>query len=256
MSSCRELERLFAPYVDGEAADDERASIDAHMERCPPCRTRVARERTARQVLVVSREQLRRCASSQLRARCSAYSGTAKAARPLAAFFSRRVLVPLSAAATIALAVAGMLFFGLSEPVDALAAQLAMDHVKCFQFPPGAVTEVDPDAAGRVWAATHGWALQVPPSSPPAHLKLIGLRRCTVTEGRTAHVMYKWRGEPLSVFVLPRTLQPETGLQQIVEKLGHEAIVWTDRGRTYVMVVRGRPDDVEPVVAYLKASAR
>jgi len=42
MSKCRDLEPLLAAYVDGEAAADECASVDAHVERCPPCRERLA----------------------------------------------------------------------------------------------------------------------------------------------------------------------------------------------------------------------
>jgi anti-sigma factor RsiW len=257
MSSCRDLEPLFTSYVDGEAAAGERASIDAHLERCPPCRTRVVRERAARQILIGRRERLQVCASGELRTRCAAQFRIAGgASRPAAAFFSRRLLVPLSLAATVVLAVAGVLLFGLTDPVEALAAQLAMDHVKCFQFSPGTAVHVDPDAMGRDWSGSQGWAIHVPASSPSAQLELLGLRRCAVTEGRTAHLMYRWRGQPLSVFVLPRTLQSGAGLQQIVEKFGHESIVWSDRGRTYVVVVRGRPDGVEPVVGYLKAHAR
>ena len=61
---------------------------------------------------------------------------------------------------------------------------------------------------GALWTAGHGWTLDVPPSSPPAQLELLGVRRCVTTSGGTAHIMYKWRGEPLSVFVLPRSSSP------------------------------------------------
>ena len=30
------------------------------------------------------------------------------------------------------------------------------------------------------------------------------MRRCLSTDGRVAHIMYTWRGAPLSVYVLPR----------------------------------------------------
>ena len=58
------------------------------------------------------------------------------------------------------------------------------------------------------------------------------------------------------MFILPQAFAGRSGVEQIVEKFGHEAIVWCDRqrGRTYVVVVRGRPRDVAPVVAYLKVN--
>ena len=40
---------------------------------------------------------------------------------------------PLSLAATLVLAVAGVFVFGLNNRVEALAASLAVDHVKCFK---------------------------------------------------------------------------------------------------------------------------
>jgi anti-sigma factor RsiW len=202
-------------------------------------------------VLVSSRSRLRVCASPHLRARCAAHRAIAGTSR--AGMFSR-VWLPLSLAATVLLALAGVFLFGVNDPVEALAAQLAIDHVTCFQFPPSAV--VDPGEVGKDWARSQGWPLHVPASSAAAGLQLIGLRRCRVSEGRTAHVMYKWRGQPLSVFVLPRTLQQDPRLRQIVEKFGHESIVWSDRGRTYVVVVRGHPNAVEPVVEYLKANTQ
>ena len=43
------------------------------------------------------------------------------------------------------LAVAGVFFIGLNGSVEALAAQLALDHVKCFQFAPDARRAIDAD---------------------------------------------------------------------------------------------------------------
>ncbi len=76
-----------------------------------------------------------------------------------------------------------------------------------------------------------------------------------MTEGRAAHLMYKWRGEPLSVYVLPS--EGHRGrIQEVVERFGHEAVLWTDRGRTYAVLARGRPEDFDNVVRYVKANVR
>jgi anti-sigma factor RsiW len=164
--------------------------------------------------------------------------------------------VPLSLAATLLLAVTGAFMLGLNEPVEALAAQLTLDHVRCFQFAPERLAHVDPASAGRDWAAAQGWSLQVPASSAATQLELLGVRRCLLSGGRVAHLMYKWRGEPLSVFVVPRMVRTGPQRDEIVEKFGHEAIVWSTGERTYVVLARGSPSDLDPVVGYVRANAR
>src|SRR6476660_2032201 len=138
MSDCRDVEPLMTPYVDGEAQPADQASVDAHIKACPPCREAVADERTAREVLHARREELRATAPDVLRRRCAAQ--TASIRRPVAASrpigLMRRSWVPLSLAATLVLTVAAVFLFGLNNRVEALATQLAVDHVKCFQFVP------------------------------------------------------------------------------------------------------------------------
>lgn len=252
MSKCQDLEPLFTPYVDGEGPPGDRASVEAHLDRCPPCRERLAGERAAREVLTARRSGLRTCASAHLRARCAAHARRDSARFP---GLSRR-WVPLSLAATLLLAVTGAFMLGLNEPVEALAAQLTLDHVRCFQFAPERLAHVDPASAGRDWAAAQGWSLQVPASSAATQLELLGVRRCLLSGGRVAHLMYKWRGEPLSVFVVPRMVRTGPQRDEIVEKFGHEAIVWSTGERTYVVLARGSPSDLDPVVGYVRANAR
>ena len=264
MSKCRDLDPLFAPYADGEVAADDRASLEAHLERCPPCRTRVAEQRTVRAALVARRDTLRTCASSHLRARCSAHARqSTRRPFPFLAGGGARRWVPLSLAATLVLALAGVFVFGLNDKVEALAAQLTLDHVTCFQFAPERLTHTDPATASREWMARQGWSIQVPAGSASAGLELLGVRRCSISSGRIAHMMYKWRGEPLSVFVVPRTLrplgrqlEPSGQPQEIVEKFGHEAVVWTEGDRTYVILARAEPADLQQVIGYVRANAR
>jgi len=166
---------------------------------------------------------------------------------------ARRPWVPLSLAATLLLAVAGVFAFGLNNTVQALTTQLTIDHVTCFRI--AKQTPTNPDEAGQRWAATQGWDVTVPASSNTHNLEFVCLRRCFVTEGRVAHLMYKWHGQPLSVYVVPSSVGA-ADTQQIVERFGHEAVVWTSRGRTYVVLSRGRPDDLDSVVRYVKASVQ
>ena len=70
MPSCREIDPLFAAYVDGEASADERAAVDAHLKACPKCRHQTALQTVVRDTV---REKLCRPAAPEaLRARCRA----------------------------------------------------------------------------------------------------------------------------------------------------------------------------------------
>jgi anti-sigma factor RsiW len=254
MSKCRELDALFAPYAAGEVATEERASVEAHLERCPPCRDRVAIQRTVRGAMLAHRSALRPDASAQLRARCAAQARTSTSRPSVASQLTSPRWMPLSLAATLLLAVAGAFLFGVSNNVEALAAQLTLDHVTCFQFAPERLKHVDAATAAHDWAEKQGWAIEIPASSSTSDLELLGVRRCTMTSGRVAHVMYKWHGHPLSVFVVPHSI----GLhdqQEVVEKFGHEAVVWSDANRTYVLLARARPSELTPVVGYVRAHA-
>lgn len=246
---------MFAPYADGQATPADRASVEAHLERCPPCRQRVSQQRTVRAALAACRPSLSPGASAHLRARCAAQAQAVAPRRFAALPAAARRWVPLSLAATLVLAVAGAFLFGLNSKVDALAAQLTLDHVTCFQFAPERLGHADAAAAAREWAAKQGWSIQIPASSTRESLELLGIRRCSMSSGRVAHVMYKWRGEPLSVFVVPRTVRRMRDQQELVEKFGHEAIMWTDRERTYVVLARARPAELAPLVGYVRANA-
>jgi len=262
MSKCRDLDPLFAPYADGDVQAGERGSVESHLEKCPPCRERVAEQRAVHSVLAAHRPSLRASASEGLRARCAAQAGRspANAVIPRHQPIVRPRLsrwVPLSLAATLLLAVGGAFIFGLNDNVEALAAQLTIDHVKCFQFAPERLKHTDATTAERDWADKQGWAIAIPASSSSAGLELLGVRRCaTTTSGRVAHVMYTWRGQPLSMFVVPRTIHDLPEQQEFIEKFGHEAVIWTARDRTYVLLARGQPSELAPVVGYVRETAR
>ena len=49
--TCRDVDRLVTPFVDGECTEAERAALVAHLQTCQACRRRVDAESTAKQVL-------------------------------------------------------------------------------------------------------------------------------------------------------------------------------------------------------------
>jgi anti-sigma factor RsiW len=257
--SCRDLDEHFAPYVDGEEPPDTRRAVDTHLGSCPPCRERADAERSARDIIHEHRDLLRAAAPAGLRTRCALQSSTfARAsARSGSRETSRRRLAvlrrwaPLSLAATLVLAVAGVFLFGLNDRVEALAASLAVDHAKCFKVE-GTETRVDAATAERRWQQDQGWPIVVPPTAAAQQLKLVDVRRCFTTDGRSAHMMYTWRGAPLSLYVLPEDI----GHDRVVEKMGHEAVIWCANRRTYAVVAAGHPQDLTHIVDYMKAHAR
>jgi anti-sigma factor RsiW len=257
MSKCRDLDALFAPYADGDVATGDRASVETHLERCPPCRDRVEIQRSVRGVMVARRAALRAGASEKLRARCAEQARTSASAPPsVASRIAFRRWVPLSLAATLLIAVAAAFLFGLNNNVEALAAELTLDHMACFQLAPERLKHADALTAAHDWAQKQGWTIEIPASSSSSDLELLGVRRCTIGGGGVAHMLYKWHGQPLSVFVVPHSVRQLHDQQALVEKLGHEAVVWSGSDRTYVVLARAQPSELAPLVGYVRARAR
>ncbi|HEX5475725.1 MAG TPA: zf-HC2 domain-containing protein [Vicinamibacterales bacterium] len=246
---CGDLDEQITPYIDGEAAPETRRPVDAHLSRCAPCRERVAEERAARDLVRAQAGELRTAVPDGLRARCQSQ----RLARTPPARVSRAWRwVPLSMAATLLLAIAGAFVFTTAAHDQALAAGLALDHIKCFELRPTVHGAVDASALARAWQRRHGWALTVPPSAPDEHLRLLTARRCLSTDGGVAHLMYLWDGQPLSVYVLPKVVSHDA----LIDTLGHEAVIWSANGRTYAVLADGHPSGLEELVRYVKANAR
>lgn len=271
MNACRDLEQVLSAYVDGETAAGECDRVRAHIEVCGPCRERVAGEQAARAAVRARRDSLRACAPEALRARCAAHAAARDAAaRPspqprvtgapgaaVSVFAPRSSFVrrwaPLSLAATVLLAVATVFGLGLNDKVQALAFQTTIDHYTCSRFKSPSA-DVDAAAAAQQWQSRFGWPISVPASSTPSHLELHAVRRCLVTDGSVAHMLYSWEGEPLSVFVLPRRAIGDA--TAFARRFRHNTVMWSQNDRTYIMVTaRPRDPSLEKVVAYVRANA-
>jgi hypothetical protein len=153
------------------------------------------------------------------------------------------------------LAVVVVFLIGINGGDKALAAQLAIDHVKCFQFAPEH-GGVDPINAADRWKAAYGWLLTVPRSAQTEELELLDVRRCMSTQGSSAHIMYKWHGQPLSVYVLNSVSKSDVHVERLVSSIGERAVIWTEAGRTYAVVGRAAPNDLTHIAHYLRESAR
>src|ERR1051326_5566691 len=127
--NCAELDERLTPYVDGAGSDASRRAVAQHLNACPSCRDHAGQEIAARDAVRDHRAALTERASDTLRARCrqsasglqlpgsgSRLSASAKATadQPAASW---RKWVPLSMAATLVLAIAGVFLFGLNDRV-------------------------------------------------------------------------------------------------------------------------------------------
>ena len=234
MPSCREIDPLFAPYVDGAATADERAIVEAHLRACPKCRHQTALQSVVRDT--VKTKLSRPCAPEELRTRCRA---AARAGRwPFGT--TRSTVASLSMAAALVFIVGGVLLYiltGLSPTV--LAAQLTLDHMKCFAVH-DADTPVDVGAGEQQYARDYGTEIHLPRPAV-AGLQLVNMRRCFCGEGVAAHAMYRLNGRPVSLYVIP-----DTGRERrTAEVFGHDAVIWSNANTTYVLVGRQQRETLE-----------
>jgi hypothetical protein len=135
-----------------------------------------------------------------------------------------------------------------------LAAQLALDHLKCFT--------IDGDADGEPIAKAQAeatlkqefdFSVAAPASLAAEKLELMAVRRCLYGDGRAAHLMYRLDGEPLSLFIIPGLTRPAAELSLF----GHDQVVWTQGDRTYMLVTRGgNRNELSRVASYLRNEAK
>jgi anti-sigma factor RsiW len=243
MTCCREVHRLVTPYVDAEASSSEQDAVERHIRRCPACQRRVAAERTAREALK------RHCHSALVEGPAAPAALRAKlASLPPEAAIIGRTWRQLALAAVLVLACGLALLAILTQSsTTVLAAQLAADHIKCF-FTTADRGGLDPARVGELLRARYGLDVPVPPGSPVISLRLVGVRRCLSAEGRTAHLLYSWKGESVSLYTVPG----DNRSAATVRVFGHDARVWSRHNRTYVLVSQASAGDLGPVVAHMQ----
>ena len=247
--TCRDADTLMTPYVDGEATGRDRAAVDAHLGECPACRDRARAEGAARRALHERAASVVGRAPLGLRARIAAAAPDAR--EPRRWRVSRFVTAPIAAAAVLALLGVGL--YGLAGRSSVLlAAQLTLDHWKCFSFFEGQSGPPDAKVLEARLHDDYGWHMKVPPGSGSDGLTLTGARRCFYHDGRIAHVMYRQNGHPVSLFMLPRT----TRATETVKLLGHESRIWSRGSTTYVLVAQLPGAQLDRIEADFRGSRR
>ncbi len=250
MSSCAEIDPLITPYLDDEVTVGERAGVEAHLGRCGNCRSVAEAERRARTIVRSRAVVLTPPAPAGLRARCEAALEQGADVVVAARSWGGRRWVPLSMAATVLLAVAGVIGYGFNDRLHAsLATQLTLDHAKCFAIGEPTAGAESPRSVEAALQQKYGWEIRVPEGSRDEALELLGARRCLSSEGRVAHVMYRHEGRALSLFVLPGVSRSERSF----DIMGYETVVWAGSGGTYALVGSARPEQMRRMVSYYAA---
>lgn len=259
MDSCRRIDALVTPYVDGELDRAEREVVEAHLQRCPPCRSRVTAEQAV--CILVKRQQgalTGACAPAWLRERCARtrLADAPSASRGAWLLARGRVRSSMPAvrwalAATAVLAVSGAILYRVTVGAPhAIAAELVGDHAKCFLLNTVLRTHQSIGEVEAYLRAGFDWSVELPKHAEDADLHLVGSRPCLYEDGKVAHIMYRHRGVAVSVFMLP-------GVQyahDTIHALGHDAIVWTGDRRTFVLVAKAPPEQLQQVATFVKAS--
>jgi anti-sigma factor (TIGR02949 family) len=258
MKTCEEIDSLMTPYVDGEMDLTARRAVEDHFADCSPCRARARREQAARRLVRSQASTLTAAAPPSLRARCVGAVPIGDAVPPQTARRRRaRRWLPLSMAATLLLAVGGVFIAGQQARLEAaFAAQLAIDHEKCFtEFGTGH-PPLEAAAAEARLAAVHGVEVAVPRGDAQAHVALVDARTCEYDAGQMAHLLYEVEGRQVSLFVVPDGSHAERSL----EVVGHQARLWSAADVGYVLVghVDGPADAavMDKVAAYMRAYGR
>jgi anti-sigma factor RsiW len=252
MSDCQTVERLAAAYVDGDVPSVERQSLEAHVRLCGRCRSRLAAERSVHAAMTACRAAFQEVrAPLDLSARCARLRVVSTA--PESRWYSRAW--PVALAATLVLAAAGVVVnLATRASVQVVAAELAADHVKCSMVNSILGTRHDHGAVEGWLASAFSWVADLPDASEEAGLELVGARTCLYGEGRVAHVMYRYEGRPVSVFMLPETERARDIVE--MEVLGHREAVWSQDGRTFVLVTTEPEAETRRLASYVRTALR
>ena len=248
--TCRDVEEQLPSYVDGSMTEGRQA-VSSHIETCDDCRASWHAQTVARTVLQARAAQLSSIAPRGLRTRIAA--NVVAAPEPPLAWTGR--LTAFAAAAMVMLTLGAILLPVVTiRSTAVLAAQLALDHLKCFTIEGDANGEpIAKQAAEATLKEEFGLTVNVPPSLPSEKLELLAVRRCLYGDGRAAHLMYRLNGEPVSLFIVPGLTRPAAELSLF----GHDQLVWADGDRTYMLVASGRSrEGLARVAPYLRNEAK
>jgi anti-sigma factor RsiW len=208
-------------------------------------------ERTVKTVLRARAAELTEMAPPGLRTRVVAALEARAAERRKATWGVR--LSAFAAAAVVIIAVAGALELVTPKSDVLYAAQLAIDHVRCFVVELTTKEPADARVLQQTLADNYGWSIPVPPSNAQAGLTLVAARRCPFWLGEHAHLLYRNGDREVSLYVTPGG-QARDGHLRV---LGHSEKLWNSGGNLYTVVADDLDAaELDKVTAYLQEETR
>jgi len=264
MPECSHIDAFVTPFVDDALPEGERQTVTRHITACPACLAKVTVERSVRALMQARRADLSPPAPADLKARCAALRS--RQAAPVVDIASRRTasrvavlsawrtrLGPYALAASLLLAVTGAFIYQATRSSSrVLAAELALDHEKCFGLNAVLGTQHSAESVEAAMADRFDWQMRLPDISEAAETSLIGSRLCLYGEGKTAHIMYRHNGQPVSLFMLPHGSRAD----ELVTILGHQARIWPAGDRTFVLVADESAPEMERMTALVRSTLR
>jgi len=248
MSTCHDIEPLLGRLADDDLDAASRVHVDAHLEACPSCRRLAAVQVDVRDLLVARADGLRARASDRLQARVEA--GVA-ARRRRAAWNPFRM--PVAAAAALTLVVMGI-YAVTGASTTVLAAQLALDHVKCVTIVrDGEPAGLDSHRVGHEWHERYDWTPRIPDVPAEMATRLISVRRCLYGHGHLAHLLYNVNGRVVSLFVMPRADYPVDDAGAVRELFGQQARLWASGDQTYALVTDADAEGLDRLAGQFRA---
>ena len=113
-----------------------------------------------------------------------------------------------------------------------LAAQLTLDHLKCFVIDGDDHDHPLSAADGQVrFQHDFGMDVRLPETTPGGRARLVSVRQCLYGDGWIAHALYRVDGQPVSLFVIDGSHDAAS-----VAAFGRQAKVVERHGRTFVVV--------------------
>lgn len=250
--TCQQIESLLPPFVDGSATPEDARRVSIHVATCEDCRRVAEAQRIARTVLRARASHLSPIAPPGLRTRLTAVTESRK---PQESLGWQGRLSAIGAAVLVVLVVGALLLPVLTgRSTVLLAAQLALDHLKCFVIDGDAVSAPITSAQAEETLRTlYGWNMRVPAPVASDGLQLVAVRRCLYGDGYAAHLLYRMDGDPVSLFIMPGLARPaaDAGV------FGHTEIVWSGGDNTYMLVAgAGKSDRLQRVASHFRIEAQ
>ena len=250
---CQQIESLLPSFVDGVARPDETRVVEAHLSSCVACREAVAAQQAVRAVLQARALVLTLPAPPGLRTRLAARAADEAQGIPVLGWGGR--LTAFAAAAMVVLVVGSVaLPVVTSRSTVLLAAQLVLDHLKCFTIDGDADTApISAEQGAAILKSEYGYTFAVPQAAAAEGMRLVAVRQCLYGDGLAAHLLYRLDGAPVSLFVMPGLARPAAEL----DLFGQDQIVWNDGQKTYMLVGQaGAHDRLRRVASQLGNEAR